>query len=228
MSDRCAKLRSDAHEPVQGLSFVEAARQLSRESDMPSEGGEPLSQARRATTWPLGADLRRNLHIKSISKSLGVLEIDKSSRKKEFLNETMPASLSRQKPQTRFSLPTILELHTYERDVEFARLDDRPKRGLNLPRSKSVKPSVMSSLLLDLEEFERREADPISSPILSMASPLSSNASQTASPISSNPSSPACNHSVLSKRTASSPGTPVAMSILPKRKSRKGFFKSDD
>jgi hypothetical protein len=131
-----------------------------------SEDISPL--AVRSTTWPPGPEAR--------SRSLQDERLDELFKNPKA---ALPSRSDKNKPRTRFSLPTIQELQTYERDPEFAKLDDRPKRGLNLPRSKSVKPSMMSKMLLGLDDVNDEqppeETWSLGSPSSSASSPASHN-----------------------------------------------------
>jgi len=59
--------------------------------------------------------------------------------------------------KSKFRLPTIKEFESFK-EPEGKELADRPKRGLNFPRSKSIKPSVMADTLKDMRKDEADEA----------------------------------------------------------------------
>lgn len=96
----------------------------------------------RSHTWPPGPEDRRTDDEAAESSE------DDLSPRSELLR---PRSKSSTGSRGRFSLPTIEELKTYEHDKEFAKLLERPKRGLLLPRSKSIKPEIMLQML-ELEQ----------------------------------------------------------------------------
>jgi hypothetical protein len=194
---------------------------------------EKLLLSQRASTWPLGADAKQRAIREGRIDDLLI---------RGDLAEPSVRPATKKKTRTRFSLPTIQELQTYERDPEFAKLEDRPKRGLNLPRSKSIKPSSMSQLLLDLDEpssedeFSRDPADsrsPMGSRIsprmklFSTAQKSPASSSSSPSPVLPSPISSVTYPVEPTRRFADSPGTPIAASLQPIGRSKPGFFKSD-